>query len=221
MERRNKRGGSALEFALIILVLVPLFLGTGVLGINMIRVQQTAQLAHEGGYMFARGMDFSQVGNKAILVNIGSTLGLSTTSSATAGVIFSKLTYIDKNACAAAGAVDAQGNPAGCTNLGSWVFTQRFIIGNSSVRTSNLGSPLVSGPTGVTVDPVTGQIPLVQYTTRAGAVAQFSSVNPYSNVNGSVSGLPSRQFLYIAEAAAKTFTMSPYLGRSTYSYGLF
>jgi hypothetical protein len=85
--------------------------------------------------------DFSQPGNQTILANIGSTVGLSTTSGAgSADVILSALTYVDTTACAAAGAVDSSGNPSGCTNYGSWVFTQRLVIGNSSVRTSKAGN---------------------------------------------------------------------------------
>ena len=220
--RSSQRGGSIIEFTIITLTAVPLLLGTAGLGINMIRVQQTTQLAREAGEMFARGMDMSQPGNQTILANIGSTVGLSTTSgSGSAAVILSALTYVDKAACAAAGAVDANGNPSGCTNYGLWVFEQRLTIGNSSVRSSNLGSPLTSGPTGVTIDPITGQISVNDYVTKAGAVAQFSSINPYQNVNGNVSGLPSGQFLYIAEAAANTFTLNPYGSSATYAFGLF
>ena len=222
MNRRNQRGGSVLEFTIISLTAVPLLLGTASLGVNMILVQQTTQLAREAGEMFARGLDMSQPGNKTIVANIGSTLGLSTTAGqGSAEVILSALTYVDKATCAAAGAVDAEGNPSGCTNYGLWVFAQRLIIGNSNVRTSNLGSPLTTGPTGVTMDPTTGAISVQDYATKAGAVAQFSSVNPYQNVNGNVSGLPSGQYLYIAEAAANTFTLSPYGSSATYSYGLF
>jgi hypothetical protein len=204
-------------------MLVPLFLGVGVLGFNMIRVQQTAQLAREAGKMFARGVDFSQPGNQTILTNVGAPLGLSATAGAgSSEVVLSALIYIDKNECVAAGAVDSSGNPSGCTNYGSWVFAQRLVIGNSSVRSSNLGSPLTGGPTGVTIDSTTGRISTHDYVTQAGAVAQFNSVNPYANVDGTVSGLPSRQFIYIAEAAGTSFSMFPYSNlAATYSYGLF
>src|ERR1017187_7635630 len=158
--RRRRLGGSAcIEFAFVVLVLVPLLLGTGAAGINMILTLQTIQLARDAGHMYAHGLDFSQTGNQTILGNVGASLGLSTTAgSGSAVVILSKLTYVDKNACAAGGAVDGSGNPLNCTNLGKWVFTQRLVIGNSNVSTSNLGSPLTSGPTGVTVDPTTGKI---------------------------------------------------------------
>ena len=223
MRRRGFRGSACIEFAFIVMVLVPLLLGTGAAGINMILTLQTIQVARDAGHMYARGLDFSQPGNKTILANLGTTLGLSTTAgSGSALVILSALTYVDKAACAAAGAVDSNGNPSGCTNFGKWVFTQRLQIGNTSVRTSNIGSPLTSGPTGVTVDATTGKISVSDYVTKAGAVATFSSINPYAVVNGNVSGLPSGQVLYVAEAAATAFSMPPFIGpHATYSYGLF
>ena len=55
-----------------------------------------------------------------------------------------------------------------------------------------------------------GTISMADYVSKSGDVAQFGSINPHSTVGGSVSGLPSGQFLYIAEAAATTFKMNPY-----------
>jgi hypothetical protein len=226
MTRQNhqkERGGSAIEFAFVSLTLVPLLLGAGTVGINMIKVEQTEQVAHEAGRMFGEGLDMSQPGNQTVVATVGKDLGLSTTpGQGNAVVILSALTYIDQAACTAAGQVDAQGNPTnGCTNYGKWVFTIRLTIGNSSVRTSNLGSPLVSGPNGVTINS-NGTIALSDYVTKSGAVAQFSSINPYSNAGGNVSGLPSGQFLYVAEAAATLFQMGPYIGPgATYAFGIF
>ena len=224
MKHRNSRGVSSVEFAFGMMVLLPLFLGTGVTGINMIRALQTVQLARDAGHMFARGVDFSQPGNQTILVNLGSNLGLSSTSGqGTAVVILSALTYVDANACAAVGAVDSHGNPtSACTNYTKWVFTQRLEIGNTSIRSSNFGSPLTSGPTGVTIDSTTGQITQQQYVTRAGAVATFTGVNPYEVVNGNVEGLPSGQLLYVAEAGSTGFNMPPFVSNAvSYSWGLF
>jgi len=207
----------------VLLTLTPLTLGTGVIGINMIRTLATVQLSRDAGHMYARGLDFSQPGNQTILATLGSNLGLSATAgSGQAVVILSALTYVDINACTAAGAVDKNGNPSGCTNYQKWVFTQRLVIGNSSVRTSNFGSPLTSGPTGVTVNATTGKISLSDSVTKAGAVAQFNSINPYSVVNGQGQGLPSGQTLFVAEAASTGFNMPPFVGNATaYSYGLF
>ena len=60
MKKQNSRGVSTIEFAFSMLVMVPLLLGTGVTGINMIRSLQTVQLARDAGHMYARGVNFTQ-----------------------------------------------------------------------------------------------------------------------------------------------------------------
>ena len=212
-----------MEFGLILTLLVPLLVGTGVMGINMVREQQTIQLAREAGYLYARGFDFSLPGNLTILSTIGTPLGLSTTAGqGNAEVIFTALIFVDDNECGSQGFLDSSGVPtSSCTNYNKWVFAQRLVVGKSSIRTSNTGSPLTNTPSGVTPDPTTGMIPASQYVTAAGDVANFNLVNPYHLVDGVVTGLPSKQFLYIAETAATTFAMYPYSASSTYSYGLF
>ena len=53
-------------------------------------------------------------------------------------------------------------------------------------------------------------------------LANFSGVNPYSVVNGSAVGLPSGQTLFVSEAGALGFSLSPFVPNAvTYSYGLF
>ena len=151
---------------------------------------------------------------------LGSSLGLNvTTNSGRAVVILSALTYVDNNACVAGGTANGQ-----CTNLNKWVFVQRIQMGNTSLRTSNYGSPLTSGPNGVTLDSQ-GKIDVIQYTTKSGAQAQFSSangINPYTVVNNQVSGLPSGQRLYLVEAAAQGWAMPPFVnGSPTYSFAFF
>jgi hypothetical protein len=216
MRKTNQKGASSVEFAFIVLTLIPLLIGAGVIGVNLVRTLQTEQLVRDAGHMFARGVDFSATGNQEILANIGSSLNLSLTAgSGSSVVILSSLTYVDNAACAAGGAVDSKGNPSGCTNLGKWVFTKRLTIGNSSIRSSAMGSP-----SGVTIN-TNGSIAASDYVKKAGAVATFSSVNPYSNVAGNVTGLPSGQMLYIAEAGAQAYSIAPYTSGSTYAFGLF
>ena len=159
MKRKRSRGGSSIEFAFVSLVLVPLLLGTAVIGVNMTRALLTIQLSRDAGHMYARGVDFSQPGNQTVLSTLGANLGLSTTpGNGSAVVLLSALTYVDANACALVGAVDSSGQPtSGCTNYRQWAFTQRLAIGNPSIHQSNYGSPLATGPTGVTIDPVTGK----------------------------------------------------------------
>jgi hypothetical protein len=224
MRNKSLRGVAILEFSFIMLVLVPLLLGTAVVGVNMVRSLQTIQLGRDAGHMYARGVDFSQAGNKTILASIGAGTGLSTTSgSGNAVVMLSSLLYVDKAICLSDGlAVDAGGNPIGCTNLGKWVFKQRLVIGKSSVHASNFGSPVVGGSTGVTIDATTGAISLDDQVKKTGDRATFSGVLPYSSVAGVVSGLPSGQVIYIAEAAAQGFNMAPILPSALhYSFNMF
>jgi len=222
MQRQKSRGVAILEFSLIALVLVPLTLGTMSIGLNMIRTLQTVQLARDAGHMYARGVNFAQPGNQTILVTLGADVGLATSATTSkALVVLSTVTYVDKATCAAAGKVDGSGNPSGCTNYQQWVFTQRISIGKTSMRTSNFGSPITTGPNPVTVDS-NGNISLNDQATNTGDVAQFTGINPYANVNGTVSGLPSRQVIYVAEAATTGIAIPPYSPNSImYSYNMF
>ena len=216
MQRKNESGASVIEFTFIMLTLIPILLGVGTIGVNLVRTLETEQLARDAGHMYARNVDFSASGNQEILANIGSSVNLSANSgSGNAVVILSTLTYVDDATCVKGGAVDILGNPQGCTNLGKWVFTKRLTIGNSTVRSSAIGTP-----SGVTINS-DGSIAASDYVTKSGAVATFGSINPYTNVGGTASGLPSGQYLYIAEASASEYTLAPYTAGATYAFGLF
>jgi hypothetical protein len=221
--RPRQRGAAFVEFALILLVLTPLLLGVTGIGLNMLRSLSTIQLARDAGHMYARGADFSQPGNQTILADLGADVGLTTSASTSnAVVVLSTVIYIDKAMCAADGKVDGSGNPLGCTNYTKWAFTRRLVIGNTSMRTSNFGSPLQSGPNPVVVDPTTGAISVHDQVSNAGDVAAFNVINPYTVVNGVVSGLPSGQVIYIAEAAANGIKVPPFAPNSVmYSYNMF
>jgi hypothetical protein len=220
---RRESGAAMLEFSFMAVVLIPMFLGTAGFGLNMIRSLQVIQIARDAGHMYARGTDFSQPGNKTIIATLGSDVGLTTNAATSNGVvILTTLIYIDKAMCAADGKVDVNGNPSGCTNYTKWAFARRILIGDTSMRTSSLGSPLQTGPNPVTVDSTTGKISLHDQVTNAGDVAVFSGINPYAVVNGAVSGLPSGQVLYVAEAAADGIRVPPFVPNSTmYAYSIF
>lgn len=222
--RRNQRrkGVAFIEFSFITLILIPLTLGTTAAGLNMLTTLSTVQVARDAGHMYAKGTDFSQPGNQTVLLTLASSLGMTTSATSSKSLlILSAVTYIDKAMCTSAGKVDANGNPSGCTNYLKWVFTQRIEIGKTTLRTSNFGSPLTSGPNAVTVDSTTGKISLADQVTKSGAQATFTGINPYSNVNGTVSGLPSGQMIYIAEVASTGISM-PFISQNVmYSYGMF
>lgn len=227
--KTSRRGQSFIEFAFITLFLIPLFLGTTGVGVNMIKALQLTQLARDAGHMYARGVHFEQAGNRTFLTTIGANVGLSTTpANSKAVVILSRLTYVDNATCIAGGCTtDSSGNAIGCTNKSLWVFTQRLVIGQPSVRTSNFGSPIVCPPSGQCTTGVTpaadGTISTSDYVTKSGAVATFSSINPYAKAtDGSVSGLPSGNYVYVSEAAALGFSLPPFMPNARlYSFGMF
>ena len=223
MKRKRQSGVSIIEFTFSLLILVPLLLGTAAVGINMVLQMETVQLARDAGRMFANNVDFSQPGNQTILVNLSENLGLnSTAGTGNAVVVFSQVMYVDQGVCAGFGLVDTHGNPLGYTNYQKWVFTQRLVVGNSSIHTSDLGGPIVTGTSPVTLDATTGKVvPASQEATNSGDVATFTGLNPFV-VAGNLDELPSGQVLYVSEAAARGFAMPPFVpGNLMYSYTMF
>ncbi len=225
MRTKNSHGASSIEFAFILLVMIPLFLGTVGVGLNMLTSLQTIQLARDAGHMYARGadVDFSLPGNKGILAAIGSGIGMSATYGAgNAVVILSTVIYMDDSLCTLASMTIPL-----CTNHNRWVFTQRLVIGNQNVHTSNFGSPVISCPTPpagcvpVILDG-SGKVTLNAQQTNPNDRATFTGINPFANTAGVITGLPSGQVIYVSEAAAQGLTMPPFTnGTGLYSYTMF
>ena len=231
MKRKRLKGVAIVEFSFALLVLVPLLLGTIGVGLQLVKSVQVVQLARDAGSMYARGVAFWQPGNQTTLATLGSDIGLHTDGTGNAVLILSTVTYIDAGMCLTGGhGVDINGIPINCPNYMQWVFSQRLVIGNAGIRTSNLGSPLTSGADGVTVDATTGKISLADQVNKAGARATFSATgNPFVTISsgafgstGVLNNLPSGQVLYITEAAAQGFTMPPFAnGGMMYAYNVF
>jgi len=211
MRRRSERGVAYIEFALSLLVLIPLLLGVIGLGLSMHRQLQTVQLARDADHMYARGIDFTLLGNQQVLVAIAGSLGLSTTlGSGNAVVILSTVRYVDVSACAQAGKVDSNGNPSGCTNYQQWVIAERLVTGNNTLFTSRLGTPSSSIITS------NGTITITNQVTNTTDVATITGFNPWNSTTST--GLPSGQVVYVAEAAALGFRMPPFsAGTNTYA----
>jgi hypothetical protein len=211
MNRKSLKGVAFMEFALSMLVMVPLLLGTIGCGLQLIQSMQTIQLARDAARMYGRGLDFSLPGNKTILAALGADLHLHTTDTGgTAVLILSTVKYIDATIC-----------PTGCTNFQQWVFAQRLVIGNPSYRTSNLGSPLTSGIGAVTMDSK-GNISPADQKGNANDRATFKNGgNPFITA-AALTDLPSGTILYVSEAASQGFKMPPFAGGGMlYSYNVF
>ena len=133
LRARQRRGNAIIELALLGLPMVGMLLGTVVVGLNVGRSIQTAQVNRDAGSMYVRGVDFSATFNRNILIRLGQGLGLANTGGR--GVVYlSKITWIPASKCV------ALGNPAGC-NSNTHVIVQRLTIGDPSLRPSSIGTP--------------------------------------------------------------------------------
>jgi hypothetical protein len=133
--KQSQKGNALIELAVVSIVIIPLFFGTVGLGINLGHMNQAVQISRDTGHMYAKGVDFSQASNQNLIVNLALGTGI-TTNGGNGVVILSQIVQIYQADCQAAGYTNAQ-----CTNLGKLVFTNRIVIGNSSLRVSNYGTP--------------------------------------------------------------------------------
>ena len=132
--RKQQSGSTILEFAIVVPCLVMLFFGTVGLGLMMGRYIQAEQMSRDIAHMYSDGVDFTQTTPQNIVVQ---QLALGTGMTATGGngvVILSQIETVYQQDCTAAGV-------SPCTNLGLPVFTQRVVVGNSSLITSAFGTP--------------------------------------------------------------------------------
>jgi len=159
---------------------LPLFLGTAVIGFNLVRAVQVTQVCRDAGHMYASGIDFSQSTYQNLFVSLA--IGLNMSTNGGNGVeILSTVMYVDSTACTTGG---YQADSTHCPNLNKIVFTRRIVIGNSSVHSSNLGNPVPADMDS------SGNVSVAGYLTDTGnQVANFSSIIPLS----------SGQFAYVSE----------------------
>lgn len=131
-ERRRRGGAAIVEFVLsAALIYTPLILGTMVIGMNLIRAIQVTQLNRDAGHMFARGVDFSAVGNRQMLQYLAG--GLDLTAAGKSVVILSQIVKVD---CVS------------CSNKNVAVIMRQIVVGNALLRASRYGTP-PTGPGGM------------------------------------------------------------------------
>ena len=137
LRRERQSGSTLLEFAIVVPCLTLLFFGSIGLGIMMGRYIQAVVVDRDVAHMYADGVDFTQTTPQNIVVQ---QLALGTGMTATGGngvMIFSQVQTVYQVDCTAAAV-------SPCTNLGLPVFTQRIVLGNKTLRTSNFGTPTQS-----------------------------------------------------------------------------
>lgn len=183
--RGRERGSALIEFLLATaLIILPLLIGTFVIGMSLVRANQVAEVSRDAAHMYAYGVDFSQTSSQNLLLELAQGLNMTLTGG-NGVVILSTVTYVGDNDCLAAGI-----QPGDCPNDNSTVFTRQIVVGNSALQGSAFGTPSAA------IIGSGGNITTMNYLTNASARA---------NNFASVITLSSGQYAYVAE----TFVISP------------
>jgi Flp pilus assembly protein TadG len=220
--KRTTRGGAMLEFTLLIPVWLPLLLGTMWIGTAMIRGLQVTQVARDLASMFCRAVDFSDptnAGSNYMLTKITQELG-PVTAAGTGVVIFSTLTYVGDSVCTSAGPAyhdSASKHTAACTNYSHFVFTQRYTVGNTTLRSSNFGGTLATADTDSTQQ---YKIPVTSYVTHAADQANGFTLLPKPLETGT-DGYQSGQPVYVVEVFFSGAGQVGYTQGGSYAYAIF
>jgi hypothetical protein len=132
---RSEKGNALVEFAIVTVILIPLLFGAVAFGVNLGNWLQATQISRDIAHMYSRGIDFSAAANKDLAVNLVQGLGGMTVNGGNGVVILSQIRQVYQGDC------DAANLSSNCPNLGKRVFTNRIVIGASSLRDSNFGTP--------------------------------------------------------------------------------
>jgi hypothetical protein len=186
--RRKRQGGTEfIEFALSSLLLFPLMMGVVIIGLNLGRSIQVAQVCRDAGSMYVRGIDFSQPANQNELVRLANGMGM-TANGGSGVVIFSKVQYIPASACT--------GIP-NC-NSNQYVVLQRLTVGATSVTSSRIG------PAGTVTTDSSGNV--ANYMTDPHAVA-----SNFTNIMT----LAANEYAFVAEASFLSLDLTAVGGSSS------
>lgn len=134
--KKNQRGNALIEFGLVAVVSIPLMFGTLSLGLSLGNSIQSIQISRDVAHMYAKGVDFSVMQNQSIAANLASGYDLS--SGGNSVLILSQIVKVYQADCDAAGYTVGSGL---CSNLDQNVFVNRIVMGNSSLKASDFGTP--------------------------------------------------------------------------------
>ncbi len=134
-QRKQQRGVSNIEFALVLSTLItPILLGVFVFGASLVREVEAIQVGRETAELYSRNIDFSVQGNQDIITDyVAVGLGMqgnggNVTGGTTGNGVVIISTY-------------TMNNTSGATNNNHVVVANRIVIGNKTLYTSVFGNP--------------------------------------------------------------------------------
>jgi len=135
MVNRSKpaRGTLVPLYALGAIFFIPLVIGVVLVNNSASRNDHANQVSRDVASMYAQGLDFSNTSNQDIAMKVAEGLGMDIRGGK--GVlILSKIRVVHAADCVAAGSPH-------CSNEGFAVITQRYGVGNGTLRASSFGTP--------------------------------------------------------------------------------
>jgi len=156
--KKTQKGQEIIEFGLMAFIFVPLFMGSFVVGMNLIRSIQCNQVTRDLVDMYIHGADFSTYPMQQEAARLAQGLNLQVGSSfngnqqANTGnggnglVTVTQIMWVGSTTSASCIAVGA----ANCTNHDSFVYTQQIQFGNSTL--SNSTTVTLATPSGATIN---------------------------------------------------------------------
>jgi hypothetical protein len=210
--RKTQSGQEIVEFALVALLFVPIFIGAFIVGMNLIRSIQTNQVCRDLDDMYIHGGDFSTYPLQQEAQRLAQGLNLqigapfagneqSNTGNAGNGLVtVTQIMWIGSTTSASCLAVGA----SNCTNQNSFVYTQQMQFGNGSLASSSavtLGTcpPAIINSSGVVQNYITDS----RASLSAGAQSSMQSL--WQVNNGITKALSDQQVTYVVE----TYFQSP------------
>ena len=168
------------------------------------RYIQCVQVGRDVAHMYSDGVDFTQTTPQNIIIQqLANGIGMTTSggnglnpadSTGNGVIIFSQIQTVYQVDCTAAAV-------SPCTNLGLPVFTQRIVVGNTSLRASNFGTP-----TSTLMD-ASGNISPSVYLSNSNATvrvaaafeAQLSAAAVSAGLSGTAPVQPQGNIVYMVE----------------------
>jgi len=209
---RRLHGAARVELALGLTVLFPVLLGVGAIAIRLGRTLQATQATRDIAHMYSLGADFSLPGTQALAGTLSREYNLSSTGKAV--LLFSRIAKKSNRLIA---------TPPVCPRVPTStppVFTQRIVMGNSTLRNSAFGTPPVA------YIGASGTISSVNYCRESSLIANsFNSVLALSPgqsttmVEGYFS-MPDINLLALSRFGRRILCSLPFLGRSLRGAGM-
>jgi TadE-like protein len=164
----KRSGNTIIEFALVMVFLVPMFAGAFSIGMSLAKGIQVSNVARDAVVLLVRsttdpqsGLDLSQTQNQRIIVKAANGLGMNSdaqfdpSSTGNAVVILSKVVMVGPNECSLGVIPPPSGvpnstppnygwTPGNCANYNQYVFEYRVVIGNGTRWSSTFGTPPAS-----------------------------------------------------------------------------